>query len=477
METMLQALSVDSSAGSYFTIFCEQSGKQLWENAMTFWTDLQHYRELFYQDGLDPYRVQREAQLLYSTHLLGSAGRSIGVDEGIGREVYERMMPPFEELFDGAEEHVLNVLLEPWTLLVHRDEESFQKVTLPPCLSESTGELVETRCTKIHSKHLTLPFLNLSVSYPLGWFLRHRREIGHFMSFLQEIHLSCWLDLDQYRTTPQEDEAVRQERSSHILTQYLNRKYFFGPAGPATAQQQTDILRLEGGLESLSNRLVMEIQDIVNSHIERTWLPLFLSAAVVSPPLNANNALRRPRQAQGLWMSSSQEILLLRRVLLNPVTSVQFQHFVSLKGQFLENDVRFWLEVQRYKDLCHSHSDEVTIQQKISTIINCFISSSMPPTVQIDIPPEQARRIVEKRREPDPYIFREAQMSVFGELLRFWPEFQQLRSNVGLLDVFEKKMSNVVLGKRTFKLDCCVSLISHIYDENWNSIVDFPLSF
>lgn len=39
------------------------------------------------------------------------------------------------------------------------------------------------------------------------------------------------------------------------------------------------ILRLEGGLESLSNRLVMEIQDIVNSHIERTWLPLFLSTA------------------------------------------------------------------------------------------------------------------------------------------------------------------------------------------------------
>lgn len=36
---------------------------QLWENAIHFWTDLQHYRELFYQDGLDPYRVQREAQV------------------------------------------------------------------------------------------------------------------------------------------------------------------------------------------------------------------------------------------------------------------------------------------------------------------------------------------------------------------------------------------------------------------------------
>lgn len=48
-------------------------------------------------------------------------------------------------------------------------------------------------------------------------------------------------------------------------------------------------------------------------------------------------------------MSSSKEILVFRRILLNPVTCMQFQHFVSLKGDFLENDVLFWLEVQRYK--------------------------------------------------------------------------------------------------------------------------------
>lgn len=62
------------------------------------------------------------------------------------------------------------------------------------------------------------------------------------------------------------------------------------------------------------------------------------------------------------------------------------------------------------QDLCHSHSDEATIQQKISTIINCFINSSMPPALQIDIPAEQAQHILEKRHELGPYIFREAQV-------------------------------------------------------------------
>uniref|UniRef100_A0A3Q3JGH4 RGS domain-containing protein n=1 Tax=Monopterus albus TaxID=43700 RepID=A0A3Q3JGH4_MONAL len=130
VEQVLQALCFESRAGLYFTRFCEQSGNQLWENAVYFWTDLQHYHELFYQDGMDPYRVQREAQLLYATYLNSSARRSIGVDEGIRREVYNRLMPAFEELFDEVEEHALNILLQPWTLLVSRDKESFQKVSV-----------------------------------------------------------------------------------------------------------------------------------------------------------------------------------------------------------------------------------------------------------------------------------------------------------------------------------------------------------
>ena len=48
-------------------------------------------------------------------------------------------------------------------------------------------------------------------------------------------------------------------------------------------------------------------------------------------------------------MTSSKEILQFRRILLNPVSCQQFQLFVSLKGDFLENDVRFWVEVQKYK--------------------------------------------------------------------------------------------------------------------------------
>ncbi|TNN33458.1 Regulator of G-protein signaling 22 [Liparis tanakae] len=145
----------------------------------------------------------------------------------------------------------------------------------------------------------------------------------------------------------------------------------------------------------------------------------------------AEISLRGDRmKAGGLWMSSSKEILLFRRILLDPASCLRFRHFVSLKGDFLENNVLFWLEVQRYKDLCHSHSDEATVQHKISTIIACFIHSSVPPALQIDIPPQQAQQVLDKRHELGPYIFREAQMSVFSALLKMWPEFQELSSSV-----------------------------------------------
>lgn len=51
------------------------------------------------------------------------------------------------------------------------------------------------------------------------------------------------------------------------------------------------------------------------------------------------------------WISSSCEIIAFRKALLNPITARQFQRFVALKGDLLENGVLFWQEVQKYKVL------------------------------------------------------------------------------------------------------------------------------
>jgi hypothetical protein len=65
-----------------------------------------------------------------------------------------------------------------------------------------------------------------------------------------------------------------------------------------------------------------------------------------------------------------------------------------------------------FQELYHVHSDESLISEKVGVIISCFIDSQIPPNIQIDIPPEMAEKIVERKYEKTPYLFREAQVIV-----------------------------------------------------------------
>ena len=60
----------------------------------------------------------------------------------------------------------------------------------------------------------------------------------------------------------------------------------------------------------------------------------------------------------------------------------------------LLNDLSFWAEVERYKDVAdvvraakrgrsHTQEDDIMIYKKAHAIINCFIDSAVIPRVQV----------------------------------------------------------------------------------------------
>ncbi|KPP71898.1 regulator of G-protein signaling 22-like, partial [Scleropages formosus] len=324
-------------------------------------------------------------------------------------------------------------------------------------------------------------------NYHLGHLLRRRQDLKHFHDFLEEnfgsTDLMCWLEIGQLRRIPQRDEAQRAQQSESIRSKYLNRKYFFGLNSPATRKEQEEVLQKVGGWGQLlrgylSAPVLTHVQNLVRRRIENKWLPLYLATPQFSErqrmqtsrgvkaqvtDVEEDEFILRQRKKREMWkvgltlgcgiqvcslgilpilpcpsrqqmdfswMATAKELPEFCRALLNPVTCLEFRRFVSLKGDFLENGVLFWLEVQKYKDLHQSHSDEATIQQKVNTIISCFINSSIPPALQIDIPSEQARRILEQKRELGPYVFQEAQMTVLGDLFKLWPEFTAFKNSV-----------------------------------------------
>ncbi|XP_019498066.1 PREDICTED: regulator of G-protein signaling 22 isoform X1 [Hipposideros armiger] len=428
MENLLQSLYVENRAGFFFTKFCEDSGNKLWRNSVYFWFDLQAYHQLFYQETLHPFKVCKQAQYLFATYVAPSATLDIGLQQEKKKEIYMKIQPPFEDLFDTAEEYILLLLLEPWTKMIKSDQVAYRQVELV----EETRQLDSTNFRKLQALHKEtfskkpedttceigtgrspLPDVYKQTEYwnnvPAEYkhfnfndLLNNKLEFEHFHQFLEahssSMDLMCWTDIEQLRRITHRDRKQREAKSIYIKNKYLNKKYFFGPNSPASLHQQDQVQMRDIAEEFLLQKHEKKIG---------VWKPV-----------------------ESKWISSSSEIIAFRKALLNPVTARQFQRFVALKGDLLENGVLFWQEVQKYKDLCHSHCDESIIHKKIMTIINCFINSSIPPALQIDIPLEQAQKIIEHRKELGPYVFREAQMTIFGVLFKFWPQFCEFRKNL-----------------------------------------------
>ncbi|XP_041625667.1 regulator of G-protein signaling 22 isoform X11 [Vulpes lagopus] len=363
MENLLQSLYVENRAGFFFTKFCEHSGNKLWKNSVYFWFDLQAYHQLFYQETLHPFKVCKQAQYLFATYIAPSATLDIGLQQEKKKEIYMKIQPPFEDLFDTAEEYILLLLLEPWTKMVKLDQVAFGKVELV----EDTRQLDSTYFRKLQALHKEtfskkaedttceigtgmsrLPEVSKKTEYwsnvpeeyrhfNFNDLLNNKLEFEHFRQFLEahssSLDLMCWTDIEQFRRIIYGDRKQREAKSIYIKNKYLNKKYFFGPQSPASLYQQD-------------------------------------------------------------------------------------------------------------QDLCHSHCEESIIHKKITTIINCFINSSIPPALQIDIPVEQAQKIIEYRKELGPYVFREAQMTIFGVLFKFWPQFCEFRKNLTdekIMSVLERR--------------------------------------
>ncbi|NXI68612.1 RGS22 protein, partial [Anseranas semipalmata] len=480
MESMLQSLYLENRAGYYFTHFCEKSGNKLWKNSVYFWSDLQAYHQLFYQETLHPFKICKQAQFLYATYIAPSASMDIGLHQSKKNMIYQKIDPAFEDLFDPAEEHILILLLEPWMKMVEADKYSYGKVELV----EETRQLDSVYFRKLQALHQesvskkdestvadtglpSCPDILKEVQHlrqvpkestgPNLYDLIHdKQKLEQFWVFLNErsagMDLMCWIDIEQFRKMLHKDKEKREEKSKDIKNKYLNKKYFFGPNSPATREQQEQLMHSGGGWgQILHDRLppavLLEIQQCIQKRLEKQWLPLFLAdeqhgaegQAKVTDKIEdllsqkqekTTRMWKASEHVDNKWVSSSSEIIAFRKALLNPVTANQFQRFVSLKGDLLENGVLFWQEVQKYKDLCHSHCDDATVQNKITAIIDCFINSTVPPALQIDIPTEQAQKILEHRKELGPYIFREAQMTVFALLFKFWPKFCKFRSHL-----------------------------------------------
>ena len=71
-------------------------------------------------------------QVIHSQYLAVGSPHFIRCSAEICRDVYNHLDPPFEELYDEAEEHAITVLFEAWIQMLDTDQKTYNKVLYGP---------------------------------------------------------------------------------------------------------------------------------------------------------------------------------------------------------------------------------------------------------------------------------------------------------------------------------------------------------
>ncbi|XP_078395898.1 regulator of G-protein signaling 22-like [Cetorhinus maximus] len=285
---------------------------KLWNNSVNLWFDLQEYQRLFYAEIFQPFKLRRQAQFIFATYIVEGAPADVDIDTENRKRIYRKLEPPFEELFDQVENHVLVLLLVPWMHMVEMDMSKFRKVELVKETRHLDSvyfkKLQELQRKILPDEDFPLPVHSVSLiqtpedvkgpnywqkvpeefcNYTLNALIRNRLELDTFQIFLKEnlagMDLKCWLDIEYFRRIPHNEKDNRDIKSKEIKSKYLNRKYFFGPSSPATKVQQHEVMKLAGGWgkllhDQLSSDVLIEVQKYLKARMERKWLPMFLAS-------------------------------------------------------------------------------------------------------------------------------------------------------------------------------------------------------
>lgn len=64
-------------------------------------------------------------QAMYANFVVSGSAQDVAVSRAIQTQVHKELEPPYEELFDAVEDHVLHSLLEPWNMLVSQEKDEY----------------------------------------------------------------------------------------------------------------------------------------------------------------------------------------------------------------------------------------------------------------------------------------------------------------------------------------------------------------
>ena len=484
-QQLTRCLSIEHrKAGGVFQQYIEKVGNQKWRNSLLCWREIQNFKAGFLTEDFNPFQVETRAKIIFSKYVLSSGEMWVCCPHELGESISRSIYPAFEDLFDSLEEHTLQILTEPWEACVSREQEFLEQIRKSDdsaslyqwekfeddVLIEELGVVseiaVETREKSPepldsgeeveHDEDADKTKGGVDLNTPLGYtfqqVIQDNTMLNLFKGFLDSKHASVdimfWMEVESFRRIPAKEGNLRNAKAKLIRSQYLTKNYYFSVNSPASKEAQRRMVTLGGGKfgQKLPQRpptpVLVEGQKQVQAKLEHRWLPVFVKTReflrYAFPDqdfrkLSMQASLPNPEEwknkvFESRWMTNSRDIINCRKSILNPTTCKTFETFIELKSskdEHLKNDLNFWLEIERFKELWHVHTPKTVLQLKVEAIINCFLQSKLPPKIQVDLPQDLVEKLM--RKVVGPYMFREAQADMFRVIFSYWMEYQTFK--------------------------------------------------
>ncbi|XP_071958760.1 uncharacterized protein, partial [Antedon mediterranea] len=325
---------------------------------------------------------------------------------------------------------------------------------------KASGSTLET--IKKNGKTLHRPLQPKSFSE----ILRDSSQLEFFKRFLarekSDLPILFWQSVENMKNVCK-DAKSRQSKTNQIVRKYFNKSTGYGSALQCSAEIIEDIPYLD----KVTPQMIMSAQVCVAKSIEDNWFELYRdSFPEEEAETTGTESLLTIRMAPGqkskaLWGMFISNVASVRRGLMNPVLLNLFEKFVQkevhkeLEKQKqtgvqskrmicnkvvivdrIQNDLRFWAEVERYKQLTdnaaraasqgtYTIDDEEFVQLKARAIISCYIDSHVLPKLQINISQELADQILDTANSGliERGLFHDAIVSIFAVVLYCWKKF------------------------------------------------------
>ncbi|XP_022110111.1 uncharacterized protein LOC110989791 [Acanthaster planci] len=293
----------------------------------------------------------------------------------------------------------------------------------------------------------------------------HQEFLKRFLAQRKsDLPLQFWQAVENMKTSCR-DAKSRQSKTIMIVRKFFCKATDFGYALQCDAEIIQDIPHLE----KVTPQMLLSAQACVARSMEEKWFEQYqetfpdeTSDEESEEGSATEDEKLAPRDKnKALWAMFINNVTSFRRGLMNRATMIAFKVFFEKEVQRelekqkqtgvqskrmisnkviivdkLKNDLSFWAEVERYKELADSAAraaatgtytldDEEDVQKKAKAIIDCYIDSQVPPKLQINTSQEIADEIIETYENGliERGLFHDAAVSIFSVLLYCWKKF------------------------------------------------------